>query len=125
MSNTIDKRDEQGGVNRAEHYKLIMQSNHRDYVISPQATMMKLLLPLLSFLPYAAAISSSHRSLSVAELSDDFTDDTTLSEWDGIASNRIESVDIIDGELNLVPTTAQTFGYYGNGQGLSLTKTIA
>ena len=88
---------------------------------------MKRLLILLSYLPYDAAIviaSSSHRSLSVAELSDDFTDDTTLSEWDGITSNRIESIDIINGELNLVPTTAQTFGYYGNGQGLSLTKTI-
>ena len=91
--------------------------------------MMKRLLTLLTYhLTYDAAIaisSSSHRrSLSVAELSDDFTDDTTLSEWDGIASNRIESVDIINGELNLIPTTTQTFGYYGNGQGLSLTKTI-
>ena len=91
--------------------------------------MIKLLLTLLSYLPhYDAAISissSQHRSLSVAALSDGFTDDTTLSDWDGIASNRIESIDIINGELNLVPTTAQTFGYYGNGQGLSLTKTIA
>lgn len=93
--------------------------------------MMKLLLPLLSYLPYdtahaisSASASSQHRSLSVAQLSDDFTDATTLSDWDGIASNRIESVDIINGELNLVPTTGQTFGYYGNGQGLALTKTI-
>ncbi len=92
--------------------------------------MMKLMLPLLSYLPYDAAYaisssaSSQHRSLSVAQLSDDFTDATTLSDWDGIASNRIESVDIINGELNLVPTTGQTFGYYGNGQGLALTKTI-
>ena len=86
--------------------------------------MMKLLLPLLPSVHQITAISSSHRSLSVAELSDDFTDITTLSTWDGITSNRIESIDIVDGQLNLNPVNTQTFGYYGNGQGLSITKTI-
>ena len=82
---------------------------------------------LLSALSVASTLAGSGglRKLSISNLNDDFTDESaTLADWDGVTSNRIDSLVVSNENLVLTPSSATTFGYYGNGNGVSITKSI-
>lgn len=89
---------------------------------------MRFLLPAalcaaLSWASSSASVARPGRRL-VSQLSDDFDGAALSADWTVGRSNLVDSLTAADGGLTLVPVTTSTFGYYQNGNGVSITKPI-